>query len=545
MAQFHIQLLSYVDSQFISHIDSNSRNSAKTSQKLNIEKENNQHAADREKRGNNTNENKAPTLDSAKNKALANAAENFSNVLTERRGRMQYEQDDEDDSPEEAEEEEDEKENAMSKLKALLGSSKAKKKQSHSNNHHGTTLRKSSSYNERDNTSHDFLHIIDKMRRDLFYRLDIKNSSDEDDDEVSKIFYEGRDGQNYTINVLDQFFDSLKGKAKQLINHNESGIDKPKVPSAPKQEEDENVYPEEESDKDRIKRKLNESKKSSSKPVNNSNKESLKNLLNSTKPKKTPVKDINDVIKVDSQVLNYGVVNPGKLLGSILVISNTSDSEHTVEMSLDANTEAYDKEEITKHKEFEYLEELTNEEIELTEKEQEENLTEEKKNALLEKKKRFVSNSEHTSQCWFIENPKTKDLTKKITLKLGPKCEQEFIIVLKTLQPKFKNISLSFLNLELPEIRNDAKYNEKRIQKSDDDNIALTEEIRSNKLQVMLCGVVDPPNITCVKQVFDTVTKKNKVPIALKPVSGTQKFRIQFKNDGSRDVGKLLFPTRI
>ena len=199
------------------------------------------------------------------------------------------------------------------------------------------------------------------------------------------------------------------------------------------------------------------------------NKESLKSLLGA--PNKPKITDINDVIEVDSQVLNYGIVNPGKLLGSILVVTNVSESEHTIDLSLDKITEIYDKKEIIKNKEFEFLEELTTDEIELTEKEKNEVDTEEERTEILEKKRRFITNSENKNECWYIENPKTKDLTKKITLKLGPHCTQEFIIVLKTLQPKTKNISLSFLKLELQGIQGSKKFSVKEIQKSSSEDI--------------------------------------------------------------------------
>jgi len=51
--------------------------------------------------------------------------------------------------------------------------------------------------------------------------------------------------------------------------------------------------------------------------------ESLKNLLGVTcKPKASKIADINDTIEANSQVPNYGIVNPGKLLGSFLMITN-------------------------------------------------------------------------------------------------------------------------------------------------------------------------------------------------------------------------------
>lgn len=68
------------------------------------------------------------------------------------------------------------------------------------------------------------------------------------------------------------------------------------------------------------------------------------------------------------------------------------------------------------------------------------------------RKNNLIVNSETSYDCWFIENPSSKDLTKKITLKLGPKCEQEFIIVLWAPSKVKKNPMVSFLNLELTDI---------------------------------------------------------------------------------------------
>ena len=34
-----------------------------------------------------------------------------------------------------------------------------------------------------------------------------------------------------------------------------------------------------------------------------------------------------------------------------------------------------------------------------------------------------IRNSEQIHDCWFIENPNNKELTKNIKLKLGPNCE--------------------------------------------------------------------------------------------------------------------------
>ena len=47
-----------------------------------------------------------------------------------------------------------------------------------------------------------------------------------------------------------------------------------------------------------------------------------------------------------------------------------------------------------------------------------------------------IRNSEQEFNCWFIENPVSKELQKQLTLKIGPQMSQEFIIVVKA--PKNK-----------------------------------------------------------------------------------------------------------
>ena len=58
-------------------------------------------------------------------------------------------------------------------------------------------------------------------------------------------------------------------------------------------------------------------------------------------------------------------------------------------------------------------------------------------------------NSELKHESWFIENPISKELTKRITLKLGPKAEQEFIIVVRAPNSKKCENLLSLLNISL------------------------------------------------------------------------------------------------
>lgn len=303
---------------------------------------------------------------------LENAADKFSSVLTERR-QVKYENEEEDssDSEEENAEDENEKENARNRLKALLSASKPNTKKKLQ-----PALKKSVSTNDRDNNP-DFLLMIDKMKRDLFNKLEIP-VADEEDTEVSKIFYEGREGQEYTIDALEKFFENLKHKANQFVHQFETTekkedkpLEKPATKPQTKKEESE-TKEKAESDKERIRKKLSSTTENSKSPAD-SNKESLKSLLGApSKAKKVQITDINEAIRVDSQVLNYGVVSPGKLLGSIFVVANISESEQTIEVTIDSSAEVYDRDEITKNKEFEFLNEITSEEIELTDRENEE-----------------------------------------------------------------------------------------------------------------------------------------------------------------------------
>jgi hypothetical protein len=58
-------------------------------------------------------------------------------------------------------------------------------------------------------------------------------------------------------------------------------------------------------------------------------------------------------------------------------------------------------------------------------------------------------NSEIKYESWYIENPVSKELTKRITLKLGPKAEQDFIVVVRAPSSKKSENLISIINLGL------------------------------------------------------------------------------------------------
>ena len=127
--------------------------------------------------------------------------------------------------------------------------------------------------------------------------------------------------------------------------------------------------------------------------------------------------EISKLIELDSTVINFGVFLPGKLLGSTLLVKNISDDDQIVQLVIDSKQEVYNVDEFNKQPWFSPLQDYLPE-LETTGK------------SMKDFSNGMVTNSEASYKCWFVENPQTKDLVKHITLKLGPRCEQEFIVVI-------------------------------------------------------------------------------------------------------------------
>ena len=136
------------------------------------------------------------------------------------------------------------------------------------------------------------------------------------------------------------------------------------------------------------------------------------------------------MIFVDSHILNYSSFFPGKMLGSTLSVGNLSECEQIVELSVDASNLSYRKEQIKQ-------------------KFEDPNLPFSLDSESNDKKGAVIVNSEIKHEAWYIENPVSKELTKRITLKLGPKAEQDFIIVVRSPNAKSTVDMLSMINIGL------------------------------------------------------------------------------------------------
>ena len=126
-------------------------------------------------------------------------------------------------------------------------------------------------------------------------------------------------------------------------------------------------------------------------------------------------------------------------------------------------------------------------------------------------KKDRIVNSEIEHESWFIENPVSKELTKRITLKLGPKAEQDFIIVVRSPHAKKAQKMISVINVGL------LTYKEEQfgVKESFEDFLANNFENQmkfflndrkqlalDQRLQVLLAGKVYIPKISCLKEIY-------------------------------------------
>ena len=138
--------------------------------------------------------------------------------------------------------------------------------------------------------------------------------------------------------------------------------------------------------------------------------QALKPVMTEVQEENTNFTDITEILDVDSNVINYGQFICGKILGSTLLLTNVSEQDQIVTMNIskkdmfdcDAIFGQYNRDELP----FQY------------------------------KDGSQIRNSEQEFNCWFIENPVSKELQKQLTLKIGPQMSQEFIIVVKA--PKNK-----------------------------------------------------------------------------------------------------------
>ena len=134
----------------------------------------------------------------------------------------------------------------------------------------------------------------------------------------------------------------------------------------------------------------------------------------------------------------------------------------------------------------------------------------------------YIPNSEVTLKSWFIENPITKDLVKSITIKMSPKCEKEFIIVMKAPNDRQQYSLASFLTLRLgDQERKRYKHFEKQLKSADSIEYIEIEskevdKEEENEINVMLIGKLENPKLKCMRELRLSETDCNVIPLGVK-----------------------------
>lgn len=224
---------------------------------------------------------------------------------------------------------------------------------------------------------------------------------------------------------------------------------------------------------------------------------------------KAPFDDVSDVLYVDSKIMNFNSFFPGRLLGSNLMVANKSNCEQIIELSVDQLNYTYN------------IDRLENQFPQLVSDEKDVIPFE-----LQQQKERMV-NSEIKHESWFIENPVSKELTKRITLKLGPKAEQDFIIVVRSPNIKRPQNMLSVINIGLLTYKDEEfgvketfedflnQNYENSMKAFLNDRKALATQ---QKIEILLAGKVNVPKISCLKEMNLGQFDQKIVPIAIKKV---------------------------
>jgi hypothetical protein len=182
-----------------------------------------------------------------------------------------------------------------------------------------------------------------------------------------------------------------------------------------------------------------------------------------------------------------------------------SNSEQIVELSIDSNSFQFNKKTIS--------EKFGNPELPF------------QLDAENGKKSENIVNSEIKHESWYIENPISKELTKRITLKLGPKAEQDFIIVVRSPNTKRTENLLSVINIGLLTYADEqfgVKESFEDFLKTNYSN-SMKEFLRDRKkvaqtqrIEILLAGKIEVPSLVCQKELHMPQFNERIIPLIVK-----------------------------
>lgn len=179
------------------------------------------------------------------------------------------------------------------------------------------------------------------------------------------------------------------------------------------------------------------------------------------------------------------------MLGSTLSVANLTNSEQIVELSVDASTLKFNRAAV--------MEKFGQPELPFKLEGAPSGKTEQKES---------IVNSEVKYESWYIENPVSRELTKRITLKLGPKAEQDFIVVVRAPSTKASTNLLSLINLGLLTYADEQfgvrdsfeDFLKTKFGGSMKDFLKDRKKVAQvQRIEILLAGRVEIPNLICQK----------------------------------------------
>ncbi len=211
--------------------------------------------------------------------------------------------------------------------------------------------------------------------------------------------------------------------------------------------------------------------------------------------------DINTLLEVDTNYLNFGSFYPGKIFKCTIAIKNLTDSDRFVSLSYD-DTAEYSQSTVLKLFATSGTRAIPP----------------------LFHTLPSLQNSEASLHCWYFMQPPSKAFDKRVTLQLPPRATVQVGVVIKspciTKSEKFYSVLKIGLDPEDPR----------------------AEEVDPAKAELRVVSVAEviTPRLECCRELVHTLNGLRIVPLVVHMEGAIQRLKIPFRNGGVRDLDLQL-----
>ena len=225
-------------------------------------------------------------------------------------------------------------------------------------------------------------------------------------------------------------------------------------------------------------------------------------------PHITRKEDINTLLEVDTNYLNFGSFYPGKIFKCTIAVKNLTNSKRVFTLSY-ADMPTFTKPDMLKT----FINSTNRQIVSLF-------------NATPE-----LPNSEMQHRCWYFMLGGSKSFEKKVTVTLAPHGSTQIGIVIKS-----------------PCVtRSEKFYSLLRVNMAEGDTKEKAMDPEKGELSVLSVAEVITPKLECCRELIHDSNKLRVIPLVVKMEGPIQRVKIPFKNGGCRDLDLMLnivrFPT--